>query len=66
MNKPTNGYYVLIRQFADDSIEKILGPCASIERADKVERGVNINLAHHLFYTESAWFGPDVEPPEDI
>ena len=65
MNKPTNGYYVLIRQHSDNAIVKTLGDYGSIRTAEKAEDGVNINLAGHLFYTESAWYGPDIEPTDN-
>lgn len=45
-------FYIAIKKYEDDSIlDKI--PCASSERgAERVERGVNINLNHDEYYTE--------------
>ena len=49
MKKPTNGYYVLIKQHSDDAIVKVSGPHHSMRTAEKIERGMNINLAPRVF-----------------
>lgn len=63
MNKPTNGYYVLIKRFDNDAIVKTMGPYDSGHKLDKIEDGVAINL-HEDFYAYGAWFGPAVEPED--
>ncbi len=61
MDKPTNGYYVLIKRYHDDEILKVMGPYNSMHKTDKIECGVSINL-HEDYCTYGAWFGPDLEP----
>ena len=64
MDKPTNGYYVTIVKFDSNTIVKAIGPYTSIRQADKADDGVNRNLNHVDYYTNTAWFGPDIEPTE--
>ena len=45
-------YTVVIRQYEDDEIINEI-PCqGAIRNAERVERGVNINLNHEEYYTE--------------
>ena len=62
--KPTNGFYILIKEYPSNDISHIIGPSRSMRDIEKAERGLNRQLNHERYYTESAWFGPDIEPNE--
>ena len=63
MDKPTNGYYATINKWSNGEIVKIMGPYKTMQKAESVGRGMEINL-HDNYYTYSEWFGPDIEPTE--
>jgi hypothetical protein len=48
--KMSDAYYVEIVAYENDEVVKRMGPMSEW-KADKVERGVNINLNHSEFFT---------------
>lgn len=54
-------YYVEIVESETDEVVKRMGPMSEW-RAEKVERGVNINLNHEMFHTRLT---KEKEPGED-
>jgi len=44
-------YYVEIVEFSTDAVIKRLGPESSEHNADRLDRGVNINLNHRDYFT---------------
>jgi len=43
--------YVRIKEYDTDAIFESIGPVCCDRTAEKIERGVNINLNHARFYT---------------
>lgn len=49
------GWYVEIVAYADDKVEKRMGPFPSERQANRVDDGANINLDHSRFYTRTLY-----------
>jgi hypothetical protein len=56
-------YFVEIRLYETDEVEKTLGPFPNERMADKADRGLNINLNHDLYYTLVSSPQPTVPSP---
>ena len=63
--KPENGYYTFIEQLDSGELIKVFGPYESMSKAEQVQKAVVGRLDLDLYFIDSVWFGPDIEPVDE-